>query len=295
MSEFGEPTKHIGIVDASHLLHRCVHTNKNDLKATGYTDFRLMRHVMVNSVIKAKKKLGLTEIVVATDSKPYWRKDVYPLYKSNRVKDAEINWDAVNAFYKEFIEEITAALPWKIIKVAGAEADDIIGTLACRYGNSIDISIISSDKDFHQLQQYSRVKQYGPIEEKYIEVHDPEKALICKVLMGDDGDAIPNLLMDNDMAGKWIEKSMRKLSFGEKSADKVYRVGVELWLESNPQYRENYERNKILIDLTEIPENIMRSILKEYKNACVTRNWYAIMAWCTKHNLKYISENINLI
>ena len=53
-------------------------------------------------------------------------------------------------------------LPYKMIEVYGAEADDIIATL-CKHFQDEKIMIVSGDKDFIQLQTYPNVKQYSPI------------------------------------------------------------------------------------------------------------------------------------
>ena len=53
-------------------------------------------------------------------------------------------------------------MPYKVIQVERAEADDIIGTICTEHGQQLGgepILILSGDKDFQQLQTYSNVEQ----------------------------------------------------------------------------------------------------------------------------------------
>ena len=55
-------------------------------------------------------------------------------------------------------DEIREYLPYKAIHLDGVEADDVIGTLTMRtqeFGQDEPIMIVSSDKDFIQLQKYN--------------------------------------------------------------------------------------------------------------------------------------------
>ena len=63
-------------------------------------------------------------------------------------------------------------VPYRVIEIAHAEADDVIGTL-CHdqgmvLGDSNPILIISGDKDFIQLQKFSNVKQWSPSQKKWL-------------------------------------------------------------------------------------------------------------------------------
>ena len=54
----------------------------------------------------------------------------------------------------------------------GCEADDVIGALVHNtqeFGNFEPIMIISSDKDFIQLQKFSNVKQFSPLQKKFLQ------------------------------------------------------------------------------------------------------------------------------
>ncbi|NDI20929.1 MAG: hypothetical protein EBY85_06505, partial [Burkholderiaceae bacterium] len=80
--------------------------------------------------------------------------------------------------------ELRAVFPYKVIEIEGAEADDIIASLAMwSCNNDLSITglieepkpflIISGDHDFIQLQTHKHVKQYSPIQKKFIKADMP--------------------------------------------------------------------------------------------------------------------------
>ena len=79
----------------------------------------------------------------------------------------------------------------------GAEADDIIAVLVKNHPDE-KMLILSGDKDFIQLQKYSNVKQYAPIQKKWVEGVDPKQYIKEHILKGDRGDSIPNFLSADD-------------------------------------------------------------------------------------------------
>ena len=83
-------------------------------------------------------------------------------------------------------------MPYPVLQVESAEADDIIATMVERY-SSEKIMIVSGDKDFSQLQRYKNVSQYSPITKKYIKVGDPlsylfEHIIRCLLYTSDAAD-----------------------------------------------------------------------------------------------------------
>jgi len=76
-----------------------------------------------------------------------FREDIYPLYKGNRPSMPE-----ELAAQIEPIHRAVRAMGWPVLSVAGVEADDIIGTLACRAAQEGVHTVISTgDKDMAQL------------------------------------------------------------------------------------------------------------------------------------------------
>ncbi|MFK4789805.1 5'-3' exonuclease H3TH domain-containing protein [Microbacterium sp. ZW T5_56] len=102
------------------------------------------------------------EIVACWDDdwRPQWRVDLIPTYKAHRVVAERAGEPDV----EETPDELTAQIPAiramlnslgiPIVGAAGYEADDIIGTLATRTANPVDI--VTGDRDLFQLVDDSR-------------------------------------------------------------------------------------------------------------------------------------------
>ena len=120
-------------------------------------DEPLIRHMILNSLRSYNKKFRDTygEMVVCCDNRKYWRKGVFPFYKSGRktARDRDnLDWHVIFETLDRVRQELKDNLPHKVIDVEGAEADDIIGVLTARMSKQEPILILSSDKDFIQLQ-----------------------------------------------------------------------------------------------------------------------------------------------
>ena len=114
---------------------------------------QLVRHICLKSLAMYRKKYFKTygELVLADDSYNVWRKDVYPFYKANRKKTRDKDdkdWNQIFDCISIMRDELKYNFPYKYICISKCEADDIIGTLCEKYGDTENIMIISGDKDF---------------------------------------------------------------------------------------------------------------------------------------------------
>lgn len=207
------------------------------------------------------------EVILAQDNPGgYWRRDIYPEYKKNRKKDETIDWPRIYDYINSFTETLSKYSPWKVLQVDKCEADDIIAVLARE--NTEGISIVhSGDIDYVQLAS-DNIRVYNPHYDGYVTfptelkvnngityVESPEDFLNLYILTGQPKDNIGNIKTDTGHEG-------RKPPFGLKRAIKaVDDEGIEKYAED-----ENFKRNKQLIDLKEIPEEIQQSILEAYRN-----------------------------
>jgi 5'-3' exonuclease len=162
-------------------------------------DEGLIRHMVLNSLRSYSKQFRSKygEIVIACDSKKYWRRDVFPFYKAHRKKDrekSEFDWHLIFETLNKIRDELKANFPYRVIEVEGAEADDVIGVITARSALDQDILILSSDKDFVQLQKYPNVSQYSPILKRFVKTEDPHQYIREHIIRGDKGDGIPNFL-----------------------------------------------------------------------------------------------------
>ncbi|ABL64593.1 DNA polymerase I [Chlorobium phaeobacteroides] len=86
-------------------------------------------------------------LAVAFDSREKtFRHDLYDLYKANRPSPPEDLISQLDAIY-----QLVTLLGIPIIKTAGFEADDLIGSLARKFEKSCAIYIVTPDKDLAQL------------------------------------------------------------------------------------------------------------------------------------------------
>ena len=232
-------------------------------------DENLIRHMVLNSlrsyVRQFKSKYG--NVVICCDSKNYWRREYFPFYKSNRKKDREksgFDWTLIFQTLNKIREELKVNFPYKVLDVDGAEADDIIGVLSARQSPHEEILILSSDKDFIQLQKYKNVIQYSPIMKKFVKSDSPAEYTKEHILRGDRGDGIPNFLSaDNCFALGERQKVLNTKKMTEWLAMKPEEFC------SNDNMLRGYKRNQQLIDLDFIPEKIRESIVEAYENTAI--------------------------
>jgi len=248
----------------------------------------LFRHMVINSLRSYKQKFGSDygEIVIACDDKNYWRKQIFPYYKANRKKNreaSEINWTMVFETFNKIKSEVRENFPYRVVQVDSAEADDIIATLVGEYSELEDIIILSGDKDFIQLHS-ENVKQYDPVRKKWINHDNPEKYLFEHILKGDAGDGIPNVLSNDDV----FVNGGRQKPLTQKKIDKIYNDGAVI-LDTIAD--RNFSRNKMLVDLSQIPESIKILILDKY-NKESGKDRSKLFNYFISHKLKLLMENV---
>ena len=158
-------------------------------------DKDMLRHMVLNSLrgynLKFKQEYG-TPVLCADGGNP-WRRDIFPHYKHARKKtrdESSKDWSALFQLIGEIRDEIAQNFPYVVLHIDKVEADDIIAVLVKENYTKEKIMIVSGDKDFIQLQKYSNVKQYAPIQKKFIEDEDPIKFLHEQVIKGDRSDGI---------------------------------------------------------------------------------------------------------
>jgi 5'-3' exonuclease len=248
-------------------------------------DENMVRHMILNSIRMYRTKFlsEFGEIVLCYDSRHYWRRDYFPEYKHSRRKGRESdtkNWDDIFGCLNKIKEEIKNNMPYKFLEVYGAEADDIIATLCSE--SSDEVMILSGDKDFIQLQKYPNVKQYSPITKKMINGINADDYLKEHVLKGDTSDGVPNVLSpDNSFVDGIRQKPLSKKKIAAMIDGNF----------PNEEVKRNFQRNKTLIDLGCIPDELRTEILDKFKEAPEnSRN--KILNYFIKQRLKTLTESI---
>ena len=252
----------------------------------------MVRHMVLNNIKMIRnrfcEKFG-NDMVFCCDNKNNWRRDFFPLYKANRKKAREenkqnIDWKSLFDVIENIRNEIDENLPYKVVTLDGCEADDIIGVI-CKNYNSEPILIVSSDKDFVQLQKYKNIHQWSPLTKKFLKDNKPEHQLRALILKGDRSDGVPNILSRDDV----LVEGLHQKPLSKKK--------LESWISGNPEelfegeVLRNYKRNETLIDLARIPESIQINIKTRYESEQYTGR-DRMLNYFIKHRLKELTNSI---
>lgn len=231
-------------------------------------DENAIRYMVLNSIrlLRSKFKESYGEMIICCDSNDVWRKDIFPHYKANRKKMREtstVDWASLFNVLGTIRDELGEHMPYKILQIPRAEADDVIASLCHEYGKTMrnvgeNIMIVSGDKDFAQLQKYANVYQYAPVQKKNISVDNPERFLREHIMLGDRGDGVPNFLSDDDTF------------ISDKRQKPVMRKKLDEWSILDPtlfcddEMLRNYKRNEELINLDKIPKAIQQEVITQF-------------------------------
>ena len=256
----------------------------------------MLRHMILNSLRLYRTKFAKDygDLVICCDDKNYWRKQIFPYYKAHRRADREkspLDWNNIFTILNKVRDELKETFPWRVLQVETAEADDIIGTLCHRFGKILkadgveNILILSSDKDFGQLQKYANVEQFSPVTKKWIRINNPEAFLREHIMKGDRGDGIPNFLSGDNciVAGQRQKPLMSKK--------------LDTWISLDPldfcndMMLRNYKRNEALVNLDMIPSDIQEQINNQYDNYQIPDR-KGLLNYFIKKRLKHLMEHI---
>ncbi len=297
------------LLDYSQIVIANVMMNKKAMSE----DF--VRHAVLNTIRmyhhKFRDEYG--QLIVCCDAKDNWRKDAFKYYKAQRktTRDkSDFDWVELYRILHIVREEISENFPYKVVYIDKAEADDIIATLVMKreqktkklwqeksnesvtgieelFVEQEPVLILSSDKDFIQLQKYPNVDQYSPLTKKFLNTDNPDTFLREHILRGDTSDGVPNFLSSDDT---FIVTDKRQTPLSKKK--------ISVWSELEPdvfcqgEQLRNYRRNEMLIDFTKIPEWLQINIDDEYVNQPeVGRS--RLFNYFIKYKLKNLMEHIN--
>ena len=169
--------------------------------------------------------------------------------------------------------------------VENSEADDLIATII-KLQEEDKYLIISGDKDFIQLAHYGNVYQWSPLLKGFIgEQEDPRVFLRTQIIKGDRSDGVPNILSDDDIFVRGErQKPIRAKQLEEWSNVDNIPLGSET--------KKHYNRNKKLIDLSQIPKTIETNIINTYKNYKV-KDRSLLLPYFIGKKLKTLIDKIN--
>ena len=226
------------------------------------------------------------ELILCCDDRKTWRKEIFPNYKASRKKTraaTSIDWENLYECLNQLKEELTEWFPYKLIQVEKAEADDVIAILVGLINERS--LILSSDKDFVQLHQFN-VRQYSPIQKKFVE-GDAKWSLHEKIIKGDVGDGVPNIMSDDNV---FVDEGRRQKPITKKKVDAWYELNPDMYCSS--EMLRNYNRNKQLVDLSEVPESIRINITKRFETTKVGDR-KRLLTYFINHRLKNLTESLS--
>jgi DNA polymerase I len=194
------------LIDGSSYLYRAFHALPPLTNAAGEPTGALFGVVnMLRNHLKAKPDYAA---FVCDASGPTFRDELYPAYKANRPPMP----DELRAQIEPMCN-IVQALGFPILREAGVEADDVIGTLALQAAaQGIDVIVSTGDKDMAQLvgphvtlsnSMTNTTLDPAGVFEKF-GVH-PAQIVDFLALMGDSVDNIPGVeKCGPKTAAKWL-------------------------------------------------------------------------------------------
>ncbi len=186
------------LIDAYALIYRSYYAfiNNPRINSKGLNTSAIMGFCNTLNEVLSKEKP--THLGVAFDHGLTFRNEAFPQYKAQREATPEDIKKSI-----PIIKQILEAYHIPILQVDGFEADDVIGTLAVKSGETgIETYMLTPDKDYGQLVR-NNVFIYRPrhgggyeiqgekeINEKY-DIASPLQVIDLLALMGDTSDNFP--------------------------------------------------------------------------------------------------------
>ena len=282
-------------------------------------------HIMFNSINKCWREFDGNHIVLCLEGRS-WRKDFYTPYKANRrvimdsrsvreQEDDELYFEAYDDMVKFFAEKTNVS----VVRCETAEADDMIATWIQQHPDD-NHYIVSTDSDFYQLLA-PNVTQYNGTTDQVVTLEgwkdlktgeevidkktkapktpiEPEWVLFEKCVRGDSSDNVFSAYPGARLKGTKNKTGMREAFEDRNTGGYNYNnFMLQRWVDhegDEHRVRTDYERNRILIDLTEQPDEIKELCVQrmnEGKNNDAKQNiGIHFMKFCAKWDLQRMSD-----
>lgn len=310
------------LIDTANTFFRARHVASRN--SDTWEKIGMALHLTLSSVNQAVRRFGIDHVVFCLEGRS-WRKEFYKPYKANRAVANQSLTEAEeeeNRMFWETYEMFTTFLREKtncsVLRHENAEADDIIARFIHLHPNDTHY-IISSDTDFVQLIS-ENVHQYNGVANQLIKLDgyfdekgrmvvdkktkepktlgDPAFLLFEKCMRGDSTDNVFSAY-----PGVRTKGSKNKVGLIEAYADRTKQgfswnnMMLQRWVDHDGvehRVREDYERNRVLIDLTAQPEEIKAAVDERIKTEVRTTTTPQVgmhfMKFCGKYELQKISE-----
>lgn len=310
------------LIDTANTFFRARHVASRNTDT--WEKIGMALHLTLASVNQVVRKYGIDHVVFCLEGRS-WRKDFYEPYKKNRVVDAmsvteaekeenEMFWDT----YEKFTTYLKEKTNVSVIRHERAEADDLIARFVYLHPNDTHY-IISSDTDYVQLIS-ENVFQYNGVSNELITLNgylkdngkpvldkktkepklleDPQYLLFKKLIRGDGGDNVFSAYPGAREKGSKNTVGIRE-AFEDRNNQgfKWNNFMLQRWTDHNEvehRVRDDYERNRTLIDLTAQPQEIKdivdKRICESVRVTSTPQVGVHFMRFCGKYELTKISE-----
>ena len=308
------------LVDLANTFFRARHiAAKNE---DNWTKIGMAMHLTLSSVNQVVRKFGIDHVVFCLEGRS-WRKEFYKPYKANRIAvNPTVAEVEENTMFWETYDHFTTYLRDKtnvsVLRHPNAEADDIIARFIHLHPDD-EHFIISNDTDFLQLIT-ENVHQYNGMTNQVIKLdgyyddrdrlvkdkktkepkllEDPEYLLFKKIIRGDSSDNVFS-------AYPGVREKSGKNSVGIKQAyEDRHKQGfnwnnfqLQRWTDHDGvehRVKDDYERNRSLIDLTAQPQDIkdkVDSVIRnDVRTEAVSQVGIHLLRFCSKYELTKIGE-----
>lgn len=261
-----EISKTVEIIDANNAYITIAHSLVADQRsAHAAYSVDLFRRVVIDQL--NPHVAAMKHVVLAVDNGT-WRRGPFPQYKASR--DAEkgkstLNYDLFSPVLQAIIDELKEHSPINVVQVPGVEGDDVIAviTAIAQYSDST-VTIHSNDHDFMQLQEkFAKVKQISPLTHKYLKPTDKNYSLLDHIIRGDSGDGVPNMLSEDNCFVAKIRQTVMTAPRYASLLDRLRSGKPEDVLNADELRR--YKRNKQMVDMSEIPDDVVTKIITAYE------------------------------
>ena len=302
------------LIDFNNYIHASISASgafENKRSTDDPIDVGAVRHLFLNSIraIRMKFRRSYGEIVLCADGNGNWRRDFFPNYKVRRRKLKDNNPErtrAILAAIDTIRDECLENVPYPLVRVDGAEGDDVIAWLCLRsrfnsFGHSPGVLpideptierclVASADRDLAQLVGFD-TDWYNPrtAETRTDRDFDVSMWLEEHVIKGDAGDDVPNVFSDDDV---FVTEGKRQTPATRKRVEAL--IGVDPKDIKDPELRRRVERNHRLINLGYVPAELFQRIEEEYvRREAALPPRSGLLKYFMRHRLSQLTERLN--
>ena len=313
------------LVDTANTFFRARHV----IRGEASEKIGMAIHITLNSIKKAWNDFEGTHVVFCLEGRS-WRKDHYAPYKRNRKELADamtaaeqeenkLFWEC----YDDFVDFIRTKTNVTVLQNSRCEADDLIARWIDLHPDQQHV-IISTDKDLNQLiapnvRQYNGIaeetmtvegyfdKKGNPVIDKKTKEHkktdSAEWTIFEKAMRGDPSDNIFSAYPG--VRKKGTKSKVGLLEAFEDRNNKGYawnNLMLSKWVDPEGlEHRviDDYERNRLLVDLHAQPEAIVQELDQtiaqaKAENKQISQVGIRFMKFCAKYDLQKITEQAQL-